>query len=64
MQIGQGSFWILVPALPLNHLEQVSALLGLCFLIYKMGTVMPSLWGCCEDEVIFVKKPRALTGTG
>lgn len=21
-----------------------------------MGAVMPSLWGCCEDEVMFVKK--------
>lgn len=28
-----------------------------------MGAVMPSLWGCCEDEVMFVKKPRALVGT-
>lgn len=55
--------WVLVPALPLTQPTPASlCLLGLSCLVYKRGTMMPSVWGCREDAV-FVRKPSALPGT-
>lgn len=47
----------------LRRLEQVFVLPGLGFLARKMGTVMPPVGGCREDEATFVEKPGALPGT-
>lgn len=47
----------------LRRLERVSVLPGLSFLARTMGTVMPPVWGCHDDEVTFVEKPSTLPGT-
>lgn len=47
----------------LRRLEQVFVLPGLSFLARKMGTVMPPVGGCREDEATFVEKPGAPPGT-
>lgn len=47
----------------LRRLEQVFVLPGLGFLARKMGTVMPPVGGCREDEATSVEKPGAPPGT-